>query len=530
MASPSQTHTLSLTQITDKKPSGASCENVEVKSINAQLLMVAQASLKLSLLADSPFPGKITWGRSSLRRSWLRSLFSASPVWLAPLTALSFFVTLSQYDGSLSKFVAAISQEGFLPILNAYGPRFTLKGTLAYTCWIALQATLFKCLPGPINTGQRTPAGHLLAYRTNGLWAWVITHVLYVALCWFGILDPGFVPRNWGGLVAAMNLAGFLLSAFAYAKAYVMPTHPDDRNFSGTFAPLPFSRLSLITDILGSAPFDFYMGIELNPRISELFDFKLFTNGRPGLIAWTLMFVPSISPPDTMLTLACRDISNIAYQYQIHHRVAPSIVLVTILHFLYVLDFFVNEAWYLRTIDIAHDHFGFYLAWGCFTWVPTMYTLQAQYLGLYPTSPSTAYLAVVFGIGLAGYALFRSVNDQKDRVRRSGGKCSIWGKPAEYITAAYKTSDGAQHESILLCSGWWGWSRHANYVGDLLLSTAMCALVGTTEPLVWFYAVFMAVLLVHRCIRDEERGSAKYGASWEKYCRQVPWRLVPGIW
>ena len=532
MASPlqSQTHTLSLSQITDDKISGASCDSLEVDSINAQLLMVARASLKLSLLADSPFPKKLTWGRSSLHRSWLHSLFSASPVWLAPLTALSCFVTLSQYDGSLSKFIAAVLQEGLLPVLNAHGPKFSLKGTLAYAGWIALQAALFQCLPGPINTGQRTPAGHLLAYRTNGLWAWVITHVLYAALCWFGFLDPGFVPRNWGGLVAAMNAAGFLLSAFAYAKAYLMPTHPDDRKFSGMFVPLALSQLSLISDVTGSAPYDFYMGIELNPRISEHFDFKLFTNGRPGLIAWTLMFVPSTSPPDAKLTFARRDISNTIYQYQTHHRVAPSLVLVTILHSLYVLDFFVNEAWYLRTIDIAHDHYGFYLAWGCFTWVPTMYTLQAQYLGLYPTSPSTAYLAVVFGIGLAGYALFRSVNDQKDRVRRSEGKCSIWGKPAEYITAAYQTSDGAQHESILLCSGWWGWSRHANYVGDLLLSFAMCALVGTTEPLVWFYAIFMAVLLVHRCMRDEERGSAKYGASWEKYCRQVPWRLVPGIW
>lgn len=521
----------------DDKPSGASFESLEIKAMHPQLSKIALNSLKIGLLADSSLPNKLTWGRSSTRRSWLRSLFSASPVWIAPLTALSCFVTLSRFDGSLSKFVAAGLQEGFLPILIRYGPQLSFKATLAYTCWISLQVALFQYLPGPINTGQRTPAGRLLAYRTNGLWAWIVTHVLFIALCSFGVLDPGFIPRNWGGLVAVMNFIGFLLSALAYAKAYLMPTHADDRKFSGTFVLLDFSRRSLITSVLGSTPYDFYMGIEFNPRIGEMFDFKLFTNGRPGMIAWTLMFVPcstchvtSACLRDLMLTFARRDISNIAYQYQVHHRVAPSIVLVTMLHTLYVLDFFVNEAWYLRTIDIAHDHYGFYLAWGCFTFVPTMYTLQAQYLGLYPTSPSTAYLTLIFGLGLAGYALFRSVNDQKDRVRRSGGKCLIWGKPAKYITAAYRTSDGAQHESILLCCGWWGWSRHANYVGDLLLSFSMCALVGTTSLLVWFYAIFMAILLVHRCIRDEKRGSAKYGASWEEYCRRVPWRLVPGIW
>lgn len=31
------------------------------------------------------------------------------------------------------------------------------------------------------------------------------------------------------------------------------------------------------------------MGIELNPRLGEEFDFKLFSNGRLGMMIWTLM-------------------------------------------------------------------------------------------------------------------------------------------------------------------------------------------------------------------------------------------------
>jgi 7-dehydrocholesterol reductase len=203
--------------------------------------------LKSGRLVDSPFPNRVAWGRAGRRRSLLRSILSATPVGLAPFTAVSFFITLSQFNGSLSKFGVAVLQEGFLPVFKVYGPQFSLKGTLAYICWLALQAALFRYLPGPINTGQPTPAGHLLTYRTNGLWAWVVTHVLYVALCWSGVLDPGFIPRNWEGLVAAMNLAGFLLSAFAYAKAYLMPTHPSDRKFSGMFVLRALGRLSLIT-------------------------------------------------------------------------------------------------------------------------------------------------------------------------------------------------------------------------------------------------------------------------------------------
>lgn len=43
-----------------------------------------------------------------------------------------------------------------------------------------------------------------------------------------------------------------------------------------------------------------------------------------------------------------------------------------------MLDFFWNEAWYLKTIDICHDHFGWYLGWGDCVWLPYLYTLQVR--------------------------------------------------------------------------------------------------------------------------------------------------------
>jgi hypothetical protein len=41
--------------------------------------------------------------------------------------------------------------------------------------------------------------------------------------------------------------------------------------------------------MIGSVLYDLYMGVELNPRFGKYFDFKLFHNGRPSIIAWTLM-------------------------------------------------------------------------------------------------------------------------------------------------------------------------------------------------------------------------------------------------
>lgn len=141
-----------------------------------------------------------------IRRPWLLSALAAIPLFVAPLITASFLITTSQFEASLSRFMTARFEQGFLAIIKAHGPRLTFKAMLAYACYVALQATLFHLLPGPINTGQRTPAGYLLIYRTNGLYAWIVTHALYILLCWRGFLDPGFVIGNWSGVFMAMNL------------------------------------------------------------------------------------------------------------------------------------------------------------------------------------------------------------------------------------------------------------------------------------------------------------------------------------
>lgn len=86
-------------------------------------------------------------------------------------------------------------------------------------------------------------------------------------------------------------------------------------------------------------------------------------------------------------------------------------------------------------------------------WLPTTYTIQAQYLARYPVNLSTPVAAAVLTVGIFGYSLFRMVNYQKDIVRRTNGECKIWGRKAEVIKAKYITEDGKEHESLLLCSG-----------------------------------------------------------------------------
>lgn len=114
----------------------------------------------------------------------------------------------------------------------------------------------------------------------------------------------------------------------------------------------------------------------------------------------------------------------------------------------------------MRTIDIAHDHFGFYLAWGDSVWLPYMYTLQSHFLLKHPLQLSPLYFSFVTALGVGGYYIFRTVNNQKDLVRSTDGKCNIWGRPARFIRTSFTTSDGNVHSSLLLTSGYWGISRY----------------------------------------------------------------------
>lgn len=138
----------------------------------------------------------------------------------------------------------------------------------------------------------------------------------------------------------AAFIYAYSISLYGYIKGKFYPSFKDDCKFSG------------------SVVYDYMMGIELNPRIGKFFDMKLFHNGRPGIVAWTLI-----------------NLSFAAAQYKEIGYVANSMILVNLFHFVYVFDFFLNEGWYLRTIDITHDHFGWYYGLGDCVYLPIMYTL-----------------------------------------------------------------------------------------------------------------------------------------------------------
>lgn len=96
-----------------------------------------------------------------------------------------------------------------------------------------------------------------LTPQLNGLTCYIITHIIFLSAVYFGVLPVSIIADNWLGLFVAANFMGYFLTVFAYVKAHLFPCHPDDRKFSGSFL------------------YDMFMGIEFNPRIGELWDFKV---------------------------------------------------------------------------------------------------------------------------------------------------------------------------------------------------------------------------------------------------------------
>lgn len=79
--------------------------------------------------------------------------------------------------------------------------------------------------------------------------------------------------------------------------------------------------------------YDFWMGVELNPRIGS-FDIKMFSIGRIGMIGWAIV-----------------NLSHAAKQYELYGQLSNSMVLLQVLQMIYIID------WYTApTTHTTHTH------------------------------------------------------------------------------------------------------------------------------------------------------------------------------
>jgi protein-S-isoprenylcysteine O-methyltransferase Ste14 len=370
---------------------------------------------------------------------------------------------------------------GFLASL-----RPTWQAAVAYAVWFTLQAALQQWAPGKVVEGTELPKGGRLRYKMNGLASLAISLASVAGLHFSGLWSIRFIYDSFGSLLSVMTIFVVAFSFFLYA----------------------YGKSADQGEISGVAIHDFWMGTGHNPRVPAkggLFDLKFFCEARPGLILWMIIN------------------ASFAYvQWEEHGHVTLAMILVCAFQLFYIIDYFWNEPAILTTMDIKHENFGYMLAFGDLVWVPMTYSLQAFYLIEHTHSLPWWGVVVIVVTNMTGLYIFRSVNSQKHTFRSDPENATIWGRKVEYL----QTRTGSK----LLLSGFWGWSRHFNYVGDILmaLSWSLPCLFGSVVP--YFYPIYFAALLIHRERRDHHHCTKKYGEDWDAYCAKVPWRIVPGVY
>ncbi|KAI8803142.1 ergosterol biosynthesis ERG4/ERG24 [Cladochytrium replicatum] len=366
----------------------------------------------------------------------------------------------------------------------------TIPAFSAYISWYAFQVLLYYIVPGPLVQGTQLRTGKYLTYRINAWRCFLLTIAIVASVC---LVAGGITPMLW----IADHYVQLSTSAMIVATVQAVAV------YAGSFRP---GTLLALGGNSGYFIYDFFMGRELNPRwtfgvcAEPWFDVKYFCELRPGLMGWVLI-----------------DAALAAKQWDTYGHVTNSLWLVLAFHTIYVADCMYFEDAILSTIDIITDGFGFMLSFGDLAWVPFTYTVQARYLTFYPVELSTWFVGAIFLVQWVGYWIFRSSNNEKNAFKTG----QLKGTP-KFI----ETESGGK----LLASGWWGWSRHPNYLGDWMMGLAMCLPAGFGHVLPFFYAAYFAVLLVHRAMRDDHKCRNKYGKAWDVYLQRVPWQIVPYVY
>lgn len=202
---------------------------------------------------------------------------------------------------------------------------------------------------------------------------------------------------------------------------------------------------------------------------------------------------------------------------------SPGMFLHVALFSFFLCEYLHFERVHLYTYDLFAERVGFKLGWGCLCFYAFFYAVGAFSLAAAPNPhTSVAGLLLAATVFFSGWVLARGANLQKYFFKRDPTRPAFgWLVPEAIEHAGRK----------LLVSGFWGLSRHINYLGEILMATGLALALGYPAALgPWLYPLYYVALLFPRQYHDDLRCAHKYGPLWTAYTRRVRWRIIPGIY
>ena len=336
-------------------------------------------------------------------------------------------------------------------------------------------------LPGRWVTGyvSKVNSNEKMRYHLNGIFVFFTVVLIWFLLGYFNI-----VPFDWLYNNRWFGLAGAFLSGVIFSLVVVLH-YPPVRKFF--LADLFFGRIE---------------NLQLWGGIADA-KMWLYLTGA------------------TMLEIN-------ALSFTAHHlmlfgnQASTGILLSTALLTYFIIDYFIFEEVHLYTYDLFAEGVGFKLGWGCLVFYPYFYSVFLWSTVDLPNPHTPSWLLLIYVlIFFAGWVLSRGANMQKYFFKRNPER-AVLGITPEAIT------DG---NNSLLVNGFWGISRHVNYLGEILMASGIILCTGYPSLIwPWLYPLYYVLLLITRQRDDDKRCALKYGELWRTYEKKVPYRIIPFIY
>jgi len=343
--------------------------------------------------------------------------------------------------------------------------------TLGFLAPIMVSLMIFilnALLPGRWVTGYvtRTNSTEKMRYRLNGILVFFIIVIIWFLLGFFNI-----VPFDWLYNYRWYGLAGAFLSGVIFSLAVVLAYPPVRKSF-----------------------------------LSDLFFGRIENLQLWGGIADAKMWLYLTGA--TMLELNA--LSFTAHHWMLYGDQASTGILLSIALLTYfIIDYFIFEEVHLYTYDLFAEKVGFKLGWGCIVFYPYFYSVFLWSTVDLPDPQTPGWLLMIYVlIFFAGWILSRGANMQKYFFKRNPERVFLRIVP-ETI------GDG---NNALLVNGFWGISRHINYLGEILMAVGIILCTGYPALIwPWLYPLYYVVLFFTRQRDDDKRCALKYGELWNTY-------------
>jgi delta14-sterol reductase len=320
--------------------------------------------------------------------------------------------------------------------------------------------------------------GEVLNYRLNGILVLPASIAIWFLLGFYNI-----VPFDWLYQARYEGFAGAVIIGLVFSFIIVCKNPSTGKIFIA----------------------DFWLGRLKNPQVK---------NGFIDAKMW-LYLIGAVMLQLNVLSFA-------AFHLQAFQNFNPGFLLGCAMLTWFVWEYLTFERVHLYTYDFIAERTGFKLSFGCLSFYPYFYSVSLWFTADMPNPNHPSWLLVIFGaIFFLGWTIARGANMQKFFFKIAPEKKFLFIKPQAI-------SDG---KHSLLVSGYWGASRHINYLGEILMACGIALSSGYTLVwMVWLYPLYYVGLLFSRQADDDKVCKAKYGDLWDAYKKKVKYRIIPFLY